>query len=593
MDGYVTIETDLNTASFDAQISELEYKLETLSEEYETALKDKDFPKEELLKYEAEIENTTNKIIRLSRRQEDLGKNKFGGLISQSASVDLNFGKMLKKVTRIGLAFLGIRGGFSLIRQAMSSVLAGNDKMKKQFDGMKQSLYSAFTPVIEKIINLMKTLMAYVNYIWKRLFGKDLFANTVKSSSKTAKNVKEINKQLAGFDEANILSDNSSTSGGSGGGSTNLGLDKVKIPDWLVKIMDWVDKHPKLSKILFGLTAFTLLGGWQMASGLGNAIAGLLGSKKGGGLLGLANLLTAGAIAGVAYLTWEGFDLLGEHIAGVKELIDTYKDLKGAQKDLRKHTVEVSNANIKLDESVRKKVESGKTDLFQMNNYTSHIRDVVNENKNLMGSEGLTKKERQKLREESEKMIATYQWLYENGQLTKDQEYDYYKFLRDQMADGLDITNEKLGITKESFDKLDKKYNTKYTIDMQAEGEKKVQKSVDSVKDAFEKLGKKISEAFKLGEKTGVKVTDLAKNIFHANGGIVNMPGSGVPIHYAGEAGREGIVPMDNEGQMRLLGQEIAKYVNITNYVTNNVDSRKLNTILKQSENRERLANNG
>ncbi|MBO7526905.1 MAG: hypothetical protein J6T74_03300, partial [Clostridia bacterium] len=91
--------------------------------------------------------------------------------------------------------------------------------------------------------------------------------------------------------------------------------------------------------------------------------------------------------------------------------------------------------------------------------------------------------------------------------------------------------------------------------------------------------------------QAGLKVSDLSK-IFHAEGGIVNMPGRGVPVHYAGEAGREGIIPMDNQQQMALLGQEIAKYVNITNYVTNNVDSRKLNTILKQSENRERLANN-
>ena len=40
-------------------------------------------------------------------------------------------------------------------------------------DAMKKSLYAAFTPIVEKIINLIRTLMAYVNYVWTRLFGKN------------------------------------------------------------------------------------------------------------------------------------------------------------------------------------------------------------------------------------------------------------------------------------------------------------------------------------------------------------------------------------------------------------------------------------
>lgn len=591
MDGEVVIDLDLNSKNFDAQIVETEDKLNSLVEEYETALKDKDFPKEGLLKYQSEIEKTQNKLVALFSKKDSAANNQWGQVTKQTTQINNNLSQMIKKVTRYALAIFGIRSAYSLIRQAMSSVLAGNEKMKTQFDGMKQSFYNAFAPIIEKIINLMKTLMAYVNYIWQRLFHHALFAE--KGVLNASKKAKELNKQMAGFDEAEALSDNKSSS--ADGGNYDLGLSNVKIPDWLVKIMDWVEKHPTLSKIIFGLAAFTLFGGWKLASGIGGAIASILGSAKGGtGLLGLQALLAGGAIAGVAYLTWEGFDLLGEHVAGLGELVDTYKALKKEQKQVKDDTKSLGEKTRELNSDYlehaaalekgsdeRKKYIDG---VFKNIEIDRKYRDTQKDNKEAM-------------KQYKETMYSTarqFEELRLQGNLTEEEEYRYYKFLKQEMANGLDMTNEKLGITASSFNELDKKYQTQYTIDMKTEGENKVKTSVNAVKDAFEKLGKKISDAFKLGEKTGVKVTDLAKNIFHANGGIVNLPGRGVPVtHYAGEAGREGIIPMDNASQMSLLGQEIAKYVNINNIVNNYMDARKINSILQASADKEKLANNG
>ena len=63
-----------------------------------------------------------------------------------------------------------------------------------------------------------------------------------------------------------------------------------------------------------------------------------------------------------------------------------------------------------------------------------------------------------------------------------------------------------------------------------------------------------------------------------AKGGIVNMPGRGVPVGgaIAGEAGREGVIPLTDQAQMEQIGEEIGKHVviNLTNITQ--LDSREL-----------------
>lgn len=489
---------------------------------------------------------------------------------------------LLKSITKWGLAIFGIRSAYMGIRQVMNSVLSQNKSLGDQMDAMKKSLYAAFTPIVEKIINLIRKLMAYINYVWKRLFGKNLFTDKVAKDLKSGeKSAKEISKQLAGFDEANVLSDNKSSGSGAGGGTTDIGLGKVKIPKWLEKIMDWVEKNPTLSKILFGLAPFVLFGMVQLGKTLTTTLISKLLGKAGtgatgagaSGLLGiLGTMLLIAATVVICKITYDK----------VKEAWEMYKALREEQKLAAEHAKEVAQANIELDETFRKNYESGKITTQGLNDYIAHIRTTVQDNKNLNESETLSAEAKKENKKETEKLIATYQWLYENGKLTADQEYDYYQFLRNEMAEGLDITNEKLGITKESFDKLDTKYKTQYEVEVKTKG-----------KEALDNLASLLNNPT-IKKWLGVKFVDNLKSKFNADGGIiVNMPGRGVPINYAGEAGREGIIPMDNESQMQLLGQSIAKYVRIDNYINNYMDARKVNTILQQSANQERLANNG
>lgn len=75
-----------------------------------------------------------------------------------------------------------------------------------------------------------------------------------------------------------------------------------------------------------------------------------------------------------------------------------------------------------------------------------------------------------------------------------------------------------------------------------------------------------------------------------AKGGIINMPGRGVPVGsaIAGERGQEAVLPLTDSQQMALLGEAIGKYItinaNITNTMNGRVISRELQRINNESD---------
>lgn len=171
---------------------------------------------------------------------------------------------VIKKVGRWALAVFGIRSAYMFIRQAMGVLSQYNEKIGTDIQYIRFALASALQPVIEKIIELVYKLLAYIGYIAKAWFGVDLFANASvksfqrvnKSVKDTSKSAKELKKQLAGFDEMNILQDNGSVGSGGGGGGVSLptqdlsDLSNIEIPDWV----KWIAEHGELIKnIIIGI----------------------------------------------------------------------------------------------------------------------------------------------------------------------------------------------------------------------------------------------------------------------------------------------------------------------------------------------------
>lgn len=216
----------------------------------------------------SEIEETNNKLKQAR------------GFDNIKGSVD-NIGKSVqgvtKKVARWALAFIGVRSAISLIRQSFSTLSQYDDQMATDVEYIRYAIANTLRPVVEFILNLVKQIMFYVGYIAKAWLGVNIYAKSSAKSFKDAnKQSKEMGKQLAGFDEMNVLSDSSANN--SGTPSFDLASpEDVPVPKWI----QWIADNGDLVKaILFGiaggLTAIHLGLTLIQALGIGLALAGIV-----------------------------------------------------------------------------------------------------------------------------------------------------------------------------------------------------------------------------------------------------------------------------------------------------------------------------
>ena len=81
-----------------------------------------------------------------------------------------------------------------------------------------------------------------------------------------------------------------------------------------------------------------------------------------------------------------------------------------------------------------------------------------------------------------------------------------------------------------------------------------------------------------------------------AKGGIISYPGTGVPVGLGaigGERGKEGVIPLTDSQQMEILGESIAKHMNVTLDITNEIDGSVLSRKLQKINNKDTFARNG
>lgn len=221
---------------------------------------------------------------------------------------------ILKVVTIIGLAFAGIiaaSAGLFIFIKAIEKIKESDSfkQIKTDIQYIIYALGQILKPVIDAvgnfiikvlkgIVNILKTIIFYIAYLIKAWTGYDLFKNldtskfkddmakSSKSAKETAKAAKEINKQLAGFDEMNILSDNSGSGGsaasaGGGVGTPSFSMEgdwgNMKVPGWLEWLGDNGDVVVSvLAGIAAGLIAVKLGAEPLMALGIGIALGSLI-----------------------------------------------------------------------------------------------------------------------------------------------------------------------------------------------------------------------------------------------------------------------------------------------------------------------------
>lgn len=165
-------------------------------------------------------------------------------------SVGNSIQSSIGKIGKMAMAVAGIRSAWMLVRNVMNAVKEYNPQIAADFEYMRYCIVSLVIPAVQSLVRILYTVLGYVNAITSTWFGINLFGNASvknfqkmqKSASGTAKSAKEIQKSLQGFDEMNVLSDNTSASGGGGGAvatpSTDLSMPQGEVPAWLQWIID-------------------------------------------------------------------------------------------------------------------------------------------------------------------------------------------------------------------------------------------------------------------------------------------------------------------------------------------------------------------
>lgn len=277
MDGFITIGTKLDTKSFDAQIDAVEKHLEQLEKDYATGkmngLKEDSRVMKELA---VDIEKTKNKLVQLKKAKEKAEQTKgFDGL-------GKSIRNSVKDVGRLVLGIFGVRSAYMVLRRASSELATYDPQYAANLEYIRYVLTQAIAPVLRWIVQMAMQLLSIINSIVSTLFGVNIFAKgsadsfmKMKASARgTAKAAKEIKKQLAGFDELNVLSDQNDTSGGGGAGGVAPSMDLSKAlgnkPAWFDTIL------PILAGIISSISAIKLGLGLIKSLGIGIMIGGIV-----------------------------------------------------------------------------------------------------------------------------------------------------------------------------------------------------------------------------------------------------------------------------------------------------------------------------
>ena len=160
-------------------------------------------------------------------------------MLSHSKSMQGQFKGLISSAKKFALSLLGARGIYALLRKAVSAYMSQNEELTQKLNACWSGIGNLLGPIITKLINLVSQAVAYVTAFLKLFSVFSGSATTaINNAGKAATGAtKELKRQLASFDELNILSDKS---GGNNSDTPQAELPEVELPDWVFTILDKV-----------------------------------------------------------------------------------------------------------------------------------------------------------------------------------------------------------------------------------------------------------------------------------------------------------------------------------------------------------------
>jgi len=580
----------------------------------------------------------------LSKNTDDANES-LKNMASSGMKAALSMGKLVAAMViakgievAVGAALIAIGGAIDLVKKNNQDVV----NKFAYLQAIVQSIYRTLEPIATKIINwILNTIIKiayWVDYIVQAWFGVSLLEHAgeeyEKNMKKAAQDAKEINKQLMGFDEANVLNgDNGNKDKGLT--PTAFKVEPIDVPDWV----KWIADHKDLI-----ITLATVVGiAWA-----GAKVAGVLSSiaSVASALIALLPYLALVITVVCAAQVWTEFQHLGEEIDRITEKQREYNrawkesmDPKNA-KDMAQ-IVETQRVNIQGAHDSLKKAHSvlGKIG-GKAEHWAKSALAVVEESKttvdklweeyNLTTTTKERKEEILSILEEikaEQKDITLDASLWVDDTEKADDVYFHTWNIIDKIKDDLGIVREESnGIQETGIEWVDDMYRR---MGLLKDKEEELQDPWNDLKTTALGVLDKIKD-YKIGDKTfnlkAVMNADIAKKLvdsydkitsggglgalslqifsplvkqlrkmYSATGSIVNLPGHGVPVGnnvWAGEAGREGIIPLTDPHAMSELGAEIGRWVNISLQNNMVVDGQVLATATNDRISKERFLMN-
>lgn len=553
--------------------------LEQLGASFDKALSKQDAIEQKVNTTKMQYDEIVNKVDEYKQKIEGIKLQKQISEVDRMKESFNNVGSSIQKsitnVARLALGVFGVRSAYLALRRA-SSDLANYDKQyAANLEYIRYALTQAIAPILQWIVRLAATLLGYINAILQAWFGINLFSrgsaenfNKMKAgASGASKAVKEIKKQLSGFDEINMLTDQSDTgtkSGAGGVGTPDFDLSAMQgdVPPWLKWIIDNKELIlGTLAGIAAGLIAIKFGASGILALGIGLIVGGIVAliqdivkfisdpswNNFANILRDLAILLAGVAVAMIAFNATNPVGWIMLAIAAV---------------------IAVTSAIVKYWDEIKKT-------LFTVGSWINDnvIQPVVKFFKN---------------------MWTNIKNVFE----------PVGNWFRDKF--------------KSAYEKIKNVFS----------GIKSFMQGIwNTIKSVFTGIGQRIGDAVGGAFRSAVNaVMTIMENILNtpirainglisvinavpginlghlstfnlprlAVGGIVNMPNKGTMIGgaIAGESGREGVIPLTDQQAMSELGREIGKnvVVNLTNITSMN--GRVIGRELKHVQNQQDFAFN-
>lgn len=604
----VVIETELSTKNFDRQIQKLKTDIARYMRVLESdtkvpiSLRMSPAERQEL---ETTIEKLRNRLVGLENQASRVGN------IGQEAGEKSGqgFDKGIKSLKRFSLALFGVRSVFMLVRKATSTYLSQNETTADKINAIWVALGNALAPIIEMIADGVIKLIGYLNVFLQALgFDIDLTKNMNKSKKAikdTTKAMKELNRQVTTFDEMTIQQKDSTSDSESLTNTFKMPELNQDIVKFLQDTAGWLKENWELLALIGGVIAT-----YKIASWLGG-LEKIIGTPT-TGLMGVSKILKTLATIGVIAI---GVSIIYDEVTG-RNLIRDLSDIKKGLEELP----ELNNDIVKTSKSLTKEIKEVNKVVGEQNIgyekgskeiqfYIGNLQKQIENSRNVISAKekeqksnnileatvksltGTTQKAKAVEEEHLQRIIdATIEMgkYASQGKLTEEQLNSYadaVDYLKDKEIDLKDKLKETMlnmaipeNIKKQQIDyyqgMLEQINNLKSTTkntfksisDLIAKPKVEVQTNIDKAKQVLEALSK--SSIF-----GGIATTTInaLKRIGLAKGGIYNNPGKGVSMSnvVVGEAtnGAEGVVPLNNEQSMDLIGQSIARHVviNLTN----------------------------